>query len=286
MPTPSLTDRALLALSRAWFAVDVGVGRARGSECPNCGNEPTPSDRAYDGRYALFSVWSCPSCGLLYRPVGLSAERVLSAYYTYVYANADLATRMDVAHDAETISASMKTEGKDRVALVQRYLGKHDPAATTICIFGCSWGYELLPFRERGYRVAGIELGARRREHGRRELGLDLHASAEDAAQSGVRPDVLLSSHVLEHIPKLSACLDSMRAVLKPPMQIHVTPHIDAYETDPSLRSIIGREHPLGVHSAYWTKYAAAAGVDSECIIEGYVAGENCGDLVAVLRRR
>ncbi|HLK36949.1 MAG TPA: methyltransferase domain-containing protein [Polyangiaceae bacterium] len=271
-----------LAASMLWFAADVGIGRLRGSSCPNCDAAPGRSSRLYAGRFHAFSVYRCHECAVLYRPVGIRGKW-LDLYYSRLYANADLATDLERAGDPAGISARMAAEGKHRVALVEGVLGER-ASPPSLCIVGCSWGYELLPFRERGYDVFGIEVGSVRREHGKRKLGLSIYATPEEAAAERGRVDVALSSHMLEHVPRVTDLVKAITYRLAPSVQVHITPYVDSVETDPSLARIIGREHPLGITAEFWRRFAANNGQHLDCRVDAYEPGRACGELVAVLR--
>jgi len=278
MATRTLTDVTTQVLSRAWFGADLLVGIAAGTRCPNCGHA-RPGTPVHRRRGGLLSIWRCGGCGLLYRPVGITAPSVMRAYYTFLYGNADLATDFGAVSSPATIAARMAAEGKNRLALIEALVP--DAHTKTLAIVGCSWGYELLPFRERGFDVFGIEIGETRRAHGRATLGLDIYASPADAAAAGRRADLVLSSHMIEHVPALGAYLDAMVSSLRPSTMVHIAPHVDALETDESLASIIGAEHPLGITKGFWSHYAATRSYDVSVHVDGYVPGVSCGEIVA-----
>lgn len=280
MATRTLTDVTTHVLSRAWFGADLLVGLAAGTRCPNC-DHARPGAPVHRRRGGLLSIWRCSGCGLLYRPVGITSPRVMRAYYTFLYGNADLATDFGAVASPDTIAARMAAEGKDRIALIERLVP--DAAAKTLAIMGCSWGYELLPFRERGFDVFGIEIGETRRAHGRAKLGFEIHASPADAAAAGRRADVVLSSHMIEHVPALGAYLDAMVTSLRPSTMVHIAPHVDALETDETLASIIGAEHPLGITKGFWSHYASTRSYDAAVEVDGYVPRESCGEIIACI---
>ena len=131
--------------------------------------------------------------------------------------------------------------------------------------------------------VFGIEIGDSRREHGRSQLGLDIYASPAEALAAGKQADIVLSSHMIEHVPALSTYLDAIAAALRPSTMIHIAPHVDEIEADPALATIIGAEHPLGITQGFWTRYASTRNYRIVVEIDGYAPGSSCGEIIACL---
>lgn len=247
--TSKLSTAALFP-ARVYYLCDTAIGAATGSACPNCGHKRNP---AIVRRHAQFiAVRKCLGCELLYRPVGFVRGILPDLYYSFLYTSAGLATTRGFASDPEELERRMCEEGKDRTALIQ---GLVSPPAK-LCVLGCSWGYEMLPLIRRGYTVFGVELSRTRRAFGRRRLGLQIYATLEDAAEDHPHTDVLLSSHVLEHVPRVTSLVETATRALHPNLQVHVTPNVEGFGERNS--ALIGREHPIGVTGAYWKRLATA----------------------------
>ncbi len=263
-------NRLALLPSRVFYAADAAIGAATGSACPNCGRKRNPPVARKNA--GLIAVRRCAGCELLYRPVGFEGGFLLEAYYSFVYTRAGLATAPQLAKEPAELARRMAADGRDRSTLVESVV----PSPARICILGCSWGYEMLPLRQRGYDVFGIELSRTRRAFGREKLGLPIYPSVEHAAAEAGSVDVILSSHVLEHVPKVSQLVEAVTLALQPTSQIHVTPYVEEY--GPRNSSLIGREHPIGVTRAFWSRSSGALGLRLEF--------RHMGDeAVAILRR-
>lgn len=65
---------------------------------------------------------------------------------------------------------------------------------------GCGAGGILQYFKEMGFRVKGIDLGKSFVEYGRNQHDLDLSVGKINAIDIGEAPDLIIYSHVLEHI--------------------------------------------------------------------------------------
>ncbi|MDR2521566.1 MAG: class I SAM-dependent methyltransferase, partial [Spirochaetaceae bacterium] len=66
---------------------------------------------------------------------------------------------------------------------------------------GCATGALLAALRERGWEVCGVEVSAAQAAYARSERGLAVHTgSLEEAAFASGAFDVVLASHVIEHV--------------------------------------------------------------------------------------
>lgn len=72
--------------------------------------------------------------------------------------------------------------------------------------FGCSGGYAMSAFKDAGWEVAGVELNEETAADARRRLGATIYRTLAEVP-SDARFDVILLSHVLEHIPDPVALL-------------------------------------------------------------------------------
>ena len=269
-----------LLLNRALYASDLAIGRLLGHPCPNCGTRPTRAPLVTRHR-GLSPVHACQGCGVYYRPVGFRGGRALTLYYSLIYNERGITTEMPAQVDRAAILAEVLGSEKDRSLDVRRLLG---PGRASICVYGCSWGYEMLPLLELGHRVVGVEIGSVRRNFGREQLGLEILATPEEAALALGTADLLLSSHVLEHVPRIDPLLDHVEGVLAPRFQLHFTPCVEGVGSQPTHATVIGREHPLGVTRRFWERRARMRGLQLSFEIRGQTASE-CGEACAVLSR-
>lgn len=201
-------------------------------------------------------------------------------YYSHLY-DAGLATSDAATRDPALRDELMLGEGKNRNALVASLFGA--PQAGQIGVFGCAWGYEVQALRNAGYDAFGIELSDERRQWGTNRLGLPLFPSCAAAAAAGRAPQLVLSSHVLEHIPGVAAILDDIQQTFRPRQHIHITPYVDDYRANAARRPIIGREHPLGVTSQFWNGWGQKFGLQVKVAQGGRWPDTVDSELVATL---
>ena len=81
---------------------------------------------------------------------------------------------------------------------------------------GCGAGGILAAFRDRGFDVQGLDVAADRLAYGRERHRLDLVAGTLAEVEPGRRPDLVIYSHVLEHVLDVGGELDRLRGVLAP----------------------------------------------------------------------
>lgn len=272
-----------MVLSRMFYALDLVSGWLRGNRCPSCAARQRTAVVSKHG--GLGTVSRCAGCGLLYRPTGLQSSAVARWYYSWIYAEGGIVRDLEAADSLERVRARVAERRKDRSPVLAPLVkGLSDPTRPEICVFGCSWGYEIIALEGLGVTGYGIELGADRRQAGRDRLGLTIHGSVEEATAAGCRPSILMSSHVLEHVPSLEATLDAIHHQLAPEVQVHFTPRVDP-EDDPSVRSVIGREHTLGVTEAFWRHWAGRHGLELTLKAHSPSPGEAAVETLAILRR-
>lgn len=271
---------APLDRAHAFHVADLVAGHLRGNPCPCCGERG--ARRLFAKHLGLGSVYRCGRCALLFRPTGLQTGAVARWYYSVVYGDQGIATEPTTT-DREVARARARAAGKDRARLVASLLERVPIGEREVGVLGASWGYELLCLDPLGVPTWGIELGDARREHGRKAFGLELHASIGAARAAGRRGGVLMSSHVLEHVPRLDALLDEVDRELAPAVQVHVTPRVDPPTA--AVASVIGREHPLGITEAFWTRRAARTGARLELAARASTPGGPSDETIAVLVR-
>lgn len=78
--------------------------------------------------------------------------------------------------------------------------------------FGCSWGYSLYQLQYAGYDVQGYEVSLPRAKYGKK-LGIEI---VTDFKSIGDNNDIILSSHVIEHLSDVNDLFEIARKKLTP----------------------------------------------------------------------
>ena len=83
----------------------------------------------------------------------------------------------------------------------------------TVLEIGCNAGYALGAFRNAGFEVVGVEDNDMCRECASKEHSITVVSSIDEIRSRSERFVVILLSHVLEHIPRISEFLNKVRVV-------------------------------------------------------------------------
>lgn len=114
---------------------DVNAGRVGGSLCPNCPTRPGLDAVDRLGRLGAFTVRRCRTCGLLYRPTGLTRAALARFYYSRIYDNANLATDLGAVKDLDKLRGAMGSRRRGDL------IGEVAPLArgsAVVYVLGCS----------------------------------------------------------------------------------------------------------------------------------------------------
>jgi len=142
-------------------------------------------------------VVACRACGLVQsrpRMTQAAYDEFYNVEYRKLYVGKETASgdffRREVSAGKKIISY---LSGAGTGDILRR-----DPAL--VVEVGCGAGGILLPFRERGCRVLGLDLGEEYLALGRRKYGLDLRRGTLDASLLPRKADLIIYNHVIEHI--------------------------------------------------------------------------------------
>jgi len=159
-------------------------------------------------KWVLIEARQCIHCGLIYRWPTDPADGTRD-FYENGY-EGQQATELPHASELERMSsrnfAATQFDKHHRVAFLERTLGNAHGRA--LLDFGCSWGYSVWQYLASGWRAYGFEFDEDRSEFGRRHLKLDIRSSLEEFR--GMRFDIILADHALEHVARPGITLDTL----------------------------------------------------------------------------
>jgi SAM-dependent methyltransferase len=175
--------------------------------CPAC----DAPDSTWVMRHLDFpgvGVYHCPDCTVLWshpRP----SHAQLGAYYE--------AGRYPVPPPAT--ASALLAQKRAEAAGQARFVQSEVPlvAGLDVLEIGCGSGFLLDEFQRRGARCVGVDLAAPAVAYARETLGLNVRrGDFRDAMADGHRHDLILLSHVFEHLPDPRAALAQLQGALRP----------------------------------------------------------------------
>lgn len=131
---------------------------------------------------------------------------------------------------------------------------------------GCSAAFFLRAARDRGWQVRGVEVSAFGAEYSRAELGIDVfHGTLQEAGFAGGEFDVVVSSHVIEHVADPRGLVREMARVTRPGGAVVVTAPTQLSSPGYKLFGLTSGEAPPR-HVSFFSPRTLARVLSWECL--------------------
>jgi len=181
--------------------------------CTLCGGFRFKASLSCEG----FSYVRCTACGLVQiNPQPLKEEIIRrynqgKEYLSYELANEEAYLKLQLLALEDTRFGDLERE----------LLSGSKPRVLDI---GCATGKLLSRFRDRGWETVGVEISALQAEYGKRERKLDIRSLfLEDNHFSSSSFDVILASHLAEHLNDPASMIREVRRILTPGGRFFIT---------------------------------------------------------------
>ena len=186
--------------------------------CPQCDGQNAILISAKDRLGLPCDSVVCEPCGLVYNNSYMDttlADHFYSHYWGRIHWAGD--PQRNFVHRTKPDAYSWK-----RFAFVCLALGEQMADIRTVFEIGCGDGCNLLPYHCAGKQVVGCDLDEDFLLPGR-EQGMDLMVGRlEQLAATDRKADLVILSHVFEHMLDLDAMISQVRALLRPPGWVYV----------------------------------------------------------------
>jgi len=192
-----------------------------------------------------FSYVRCSRCGLVQmNPQPLEEEirrrydeRCGEDYLSYELANEEAFLKLSLLALKDAGFEEIEEEISRRDAEAQRKKENHGEREVhkkygRLLDIGCATGSILAHLRERGWETTGVEISGPQAEHARRERNLDVRSiPLEENRFPAASFDVVLASHLIEHLNAPAALVAEVHRILAPSGRFFVTtPNIAGFQ--------------------------------------------------------
>lgn len=173
-----------------------------------CGSTERRPVTTHD-RYGIpHAMHVCLHCGLIY-----ASPRMTSAAYQTFY---ESEYRPIYDGDDGSDACNNFDLGVKQATELRALLRTYDRTYHTVFDIGCNSGAWLKPFADEGCDVSGVDYGHVRIQYGQ-SRGIPIDQGGIEILESrGVKADLILLNHVLEHFLDLETMLRRVRALLSP----------------------------------------------------------------------
>jgi len=184
--------------------LDDDVYQFENIKCPICDKNDKECIGEKD-RYGLsYTTNICTECGLIYTDPRMNQSSYNEFYnteYRKLYVGKERAT--------EAFFNAQKNKGEK----IYSYLKENNLIKKECFVLeiGCGAGGILEIFRNKGHKVKGSDLGQEYIEYGIKNHGLDLELGFLSDINLKQKPDIIIYSHVLEHILDLNTELQTIK---------------------------------------------------------------------------
>lgn len=248
----------------------------RGRACPSCG---CTVSTLVERKYWVTALRRCSRCLLLFRVPTTSPEENES-FYQSEYSQG-FTTSLPTANELELLKQSyFQGSEKDYSKYLRVLAALGAKPGDAVLDFGCSWGYGSWQLQQAGYRVTAYEISVPRCTYARQELGIDAYSRLDELSGPF---DVFFSSHVLEHVPSVSQCIQFAIQSLKPGgWLVTFTPNgSDSFRRMDfrAWKYIWGQVHPNVLDDVFYKNvfrdysFLLSSGVDDEQEIRDWALG-------------
>jgi hypothetical protein len=179
-------------------------------KCPNCNNGEIVK---IDQKYLVTKLLKCQKCKLNYRyPV--DPDGFFEEFYQEDYKdnNADVPLIInELPSDSELkkMMADNFPTQRDHSPFVYALLKDYSKKVTD---FGTSWGYSVFQLKKAGFDAEGFEISKPRAEFGTKNMGIKI---SHKESEVRVDNDLVMSNHVIEHLPKVQEFINLTSSKLK-----------------------------------------------------------------------
>ncbi len=177
--------------------------------CPICSNSDDFDTLAEKDRYGLScTTVACKRCGLL-----LTNPRMTQESYNQFY---DREYRPLYSGSGTSTDFFFQRQHNSGIK-ISNFIKEHSPikdlSGKYVVEVGCGAGGILKAFKDLGATITGLDLGSEYLKYGREKHGLNLESGTIHSYNFEKAPDVIIYSHVFEHILDVEKEIERLKAI-------------------------------------------------------------------------
>ena len=158
----------------------------------------------------------CKSCGLIYTSPRFDQNSYIKFYdenYRKIYTNRNM------IRTKQQFFLSQVHKGR---TILNAFLKNNDiNNVKNVLEVGCGMGGILLPFKEQGKKVYGVDYGSEYADYGKK-MGLNISIGGITSIKKEIKFDLIIYSHVFEHILDLNKELEEIKERLNPNGRLYI----------------------------------------------------------------
>ncbi len=183
------------------------------TKCPCCGRDDFTKISETERRYLPSDIVICDFCEMCFKSLILDPEA-----NEYHYSKISYALRgKDLSYNAieDLFAKRVNLYAYPRYNFISHFV-EFNSKSDLIVEFGCNDGANLFPWHERGFKVLGVELDPKMIEFGNmKNLNL-IYGDFFNYNFTEKKPNLVILSHVLEHVSDINRVLDKLYEILQP----------------------------------------------------------------------
>ncbi|MFH2033710.1 MAG: class I SAM-dependent methyltransferase [Candidatus Margulisiibacteriota bacterium] len=189
------------------------LGRLERKQCPLCSARHFMAVAQKDRQGLPLETLICEACGLVFSGSYFSQKSAAEYYGKYCNVSKNGGRSAEEMFKSRTHPEAYCWL---RHKWIKEKLGKDLSKINTVVEIGCNDGCNLLPFHEDGKTVVGCDFDENRMGPGRK-LGMTLLVGdIKSILETGVKADLIILSHVMEHLTDIDLFLQQLKQVLAP----------------------------------------------------------------------
>jgi SAM-dependent methyltransferase len=174
-------------------------------KCPYCNENDL---KRIDSKFGITTLFECENCKLRHRHPKDSEKYLMSFYQEEYDIDQVLMTNLPDDNKLERLKENNFSSERD----YEPYLSALFSNNVKLIDYGCSWGYNVYKMSHSGNEVVGYEPSRPRAEFGMNKLGVKIYSDLDNIPDEN---DLVLSSHVIEHLNDISSFKEFAKDHLK-----------------------------------------------------------------------